>query len=132
MSLSDPIADMLTRIRNALRSRHNIVNVRASKVCEGVCRVLKDEGYIEDFKRIEDNKQGLLRVYLKYGPMGQDVVTELNRVSRPGCRIYRSVTDLPRPINGLGISVVSTSSGVLSDRECREKKIGGEVLCEVI
>ena len=131
MSLSDPIADMLTRIRNALRSRHEVVNVRASKVCEGICQVLKDEGYIEDYKRIDDNKQGLLRVYLKYGPLGEDVVVELNRISTPGCRVYRGVDDLPRPLNGMGISVISTSCGVLSDRQCRQKKVGGEVLCEI-
>lgn len=131
MSMSDPIADMLTRIRNALRSRHKVVNVRASKICEGLCRTLKTEGYIEDYKRIEDGKQGMLRVYLKYGPMGEDVVRQVDRVSRPGCRVYKSVTELPRPINGLGISIVSTSSGVLSDRECRDKNVGGEVLCVV-
>jgi small subunit ribosomal protein S8 len=123
---------MLTRIRNALRSRHKTVNVRASKVCSGACQVLKDEGYIEDYTRIEDGKQGLLRVYLKYGPMGQDVMTELRRVSRPGRRVYSSVDDLPKPINGLGIAVVSTSQGVLSDRQCRQKNIGGEVLCEIL
>ena len=131
MSLSDPIADMLTRIRNALRSRHKVVNVRASKICEGICQVLKDEGYIEDYKRIDDNKQGLLRVYLKYGPLGEDVVVELNRISTPGHRVYRGVDDLPRPLNGMGISVISTSCGVLSDRQCRQKKVGGEVLCEI-
>lgn len=131
MSLSDPIADMLTRIRNALRSRHKIVSVRASKVCDGIARVLRDEGYIEDYKRIEDNKQGILRIYLKYGPLGEDVLTQLTRVSKPGCRVYKGMHDLPRPINGLGISVVSTSHGVLSDRECRQKNTGGEVLCEI-
>lgn len=131
MSLSDPIADMLTRIRNALRSRHEVVNVRASKICEGVCRVLKEEGYISDFKRVEDDRQGLLRVYLKYGPMGEEVVTEVNRVSKPGRRVYRGMKDIPRPLDGLGISVVSTSRGVLSDRQCRELNVGGEVLCTV-
>ncbi len=131
MSLSDPIADMLTRVRNALRARHEVVNVRASKVCEGICRVLKEEGYIEDYKRVEDNKQGLLRMYLKYGPLGEDVVTKIQRVSTPGCRVYRGKSELPRPLNGLGISIVSTSSGVLSDRQCREKSVGGEVLCYV-
>jgi small subunit ribosomal protein S8 len=131
MSLSDPIADMLTRVRNALRSRHQTVNIRASKICEGICRVLKDEGFIEEYKRIEDGRQGILRVYLKYGPTGEDVVTELKRISKPGCRVYSGVTDLPRPISGLGIAVVSTSRGVLSDRECRQEKVGGEVLCQV-
>lgn len=131
MSLSDPIADMLTRIRNGLRARADIVNVRASGIAEGICRVLKEEGYISDYTRIEDNKQGLLRVYLKYGPIGEDVVTSVQRVSKPGCRVYMSVTDLPRPLNGMGISVVSTSKGVLSDRQCREHKVGGEVICTV-
>lgn len=131
MSLSDPIADMLTRIRNGLRARHTTVNVRASKICQGVCQVLKDEGYIEDFKRIEDDKQGLLRVYLKYGRHGEDVVTDITRVSRPSCRVYCGAGDLPEVLNGLGISVVSTSSGILSDRQCRAKKVGGEVLCTV-
>jgi len=131
MSLSDPVADMLTRIRNALGARHKIVGVRASKVCEGICQVLKDEGYIDDYRRVDDAKQGLLRVYLKYGPMGEEVVREIQRVSRPGRRIYRGVDDLPRPLGGLGIAVVSTSKGILSDRRCRQAKIGGEVLCTV-
>ncbi|HOD79847.1 MAG TPA: 30S ribosomal protein S8 [Phycisphaerae bacterium] len=131
MSLSDPIADMLTRVRNALRSRHEIVTAKASKTCEGICRVLKEEGYIADYKRIEDGKQGLLRIYLKYGSQGQDVITSIQRVSKPGMRVYRGSDELPRPLDGLGISVVSTSSGVLSDRQCREKKVGGEVLCIV-
>ena len=131
MSLSDPIADLLTRIRNALRARHTIVNARASHICEGLCRVLKDEGYIEDYKRIPDVKQDFLRVYLKYGRNGEDVITELKRVSRPGRRVYCGGKDLPQVLNGLGISVVSTSSGVLSDRQCRQKNIGGEVLCTV-
>jgi small subunit ribosomal protein S8 len=131
MSLSDPIADMLTRIRNALAARHEAVNVRASKICEGVCRVLKDEGYIADYQRIEDNKQGLLRVYLKYGPRGEDLIVELQRVSRPGRRVYLGVEALPRPLNGLGVAVVSTSRGVLSDRQCREQNVGGEVLCTI-
>ena len=131
MSLSDPIADMLTRIRNALGARHETVNVRASKVCEGICSVLKSEGYIEDYKRVEDTKQGLLRVYLKYGPRGEDVLTTLDRVSTPGRRVYSGVDDLPRPLDGLGIAIISTSEGVLSDRQCRERKIGGEVLCTV-
>jgi small subunit ribosomal protein S8 len=131
MSLSDPIADMLTRVRNALRVRRQAVNAPASKICQGICRVLKEEGYIEDYARIEDNKQGLLRIYLKYGPMGEEVITELKRVSKPSRRVYMSVEDLPRPLDGLGIAVVSTSKGVLSDRQCRQKKVAGEVLCIV-
>jgi len=131
MSLSDPIADMLTRIRNSLRARHETVNIRASKICEGICRVLVDEGYISDYKRVEGPSQDVLRVYLKYGPQGEDVVTEIKRVSRPGKRVYGGVEDLPRPLNGLGVAIVSTSSGVMSDRQCREAKIGGELLCTV-
>jgi len=132
MSLSDPIADMLTRIRNALRSHHEVVNIRASKVCEGIARVLKTEGYISDYKRIEDaTKQGIIRVYLKYGPRGEEIVSEIKRMSKPTRRIYRGVNDLPRPLNGLGISIVTTSKGVMSDRECRQNNISGEVLCIV-
>ncbi len=131
MSLSDPIADMLTRIRNATRVRRKHVNVRASKVCQGVCNVLKKEGYIEDYQRVEDGKQGLLRVYLRYGPNGELVIQEIQRVSKPGRRVYSGVGDLPRPMNGLGVAIVSTSKGVLSDREARREKIGGEVLCTV-
>lgn len=131
MSHSDPIADMLTRIRNAARVSHKVVNIRASGICEGICKVLKAEGYIEDYKRVEDANQGLLRVYLKYGPAGEELIREIQRVSKPGCRVYSSVEDLPRPLNGLGIVVVSTSQGVLSDRQCREQNLGGEVLCTV-
>lgn len=131
MSLSDPIADMLTRIRNAYRSRQETVNIRASKICEGIAQVLKDEGYINDYTRVEDDKQGILRVYLKYGPRGEDVIVEIKRVSKPGKRVYSGTEDLPRPLDGLGISIVSTSRGVLSDRQCRQEKVGGEVLCTV-
>ena len=131
MSLSDPIADMLTRIRNALGAKHPAVNVRASGVCEGICRVLKTEGYISDYQRIDDGRQGLLRVYLKYGPRGEEIVRELTRISKPGRRVYRRVVALPRPLNGMGISVVSTPRGVLSDRQCRELNVSGEVLLTV-
>jgi small subunit ribosomal protein S8 len=131
MSLSDPIADLLTRVRNALAARHEVVNVKASKICQGVCQVLKDEGYIADFRRVDDDKQGILRVYLKYGPTGEKVLTELKRQSKPGRRLYAKVEELPRPLGGLGIAIISTSHGVLSDRICREKNIGGEVLCTV-
>jgi len=131
MSLQDPIADMLTRIRNSLRARQEVLTVPASGVSEGILCVMKAEGYIQDYKRIEDAKQGLLRIYLKYGPMGEDVVNEIKRVSKPGKRVYRGAAELPRPMNGLGISIISTSKGVLSDRQCRQQKIGGEVLALV-
>ena len=131
MSLSDPISDMLTRIRNAAGARDETVNVRASKICEGVCRVLVEEGYVRDYKRVEDGKGGMLRVYLKYGPQDEDVITEIKRVSRPGRRVYSAAPEVPRPLGGMGISIVSTSSGILSDRQCRQKNVGGEVLCTV-
>ena len=131
MSLSDPIADMLTRIRNAVAAGHETVSIRASKVSEGVCGVLKTEGYITDYRKIEDNKQGLLRVYLKYTSIGEKAITEITRVSKPSRRVYSSVDDLPRPLNGMGVAIVSTSKGVLSDRQCRAEQVGGEVLCTV-
>jgi small subunit ribosomal protein S8 len=132
MSLSDPIADMLTRIRNAARVRRQHVNVRASKVCQGVAAVLKQEGYIEDFRRVDDEKQGLLRIYLKYGPAGEQVITDIQRFSRPGRRVYCSVDSVPRPRGGLGLAILSTSQGVMSDRQARQANIGGEVLCTVL
>ena len=131
MSLSDPIADMLTRIRNAVRMRHEMVNVRASKISEGICKVMKQEGYIKDYTSIEDGKQGLLRVYLKYGSRGEMVITEIKRISKPSLRVYRGASQLPRPLNGLGIAVVSTPSGILSDSQCRQQNVGGEILCTI-
>ncbi|MDD5458434.1 MAG: 30S ribosomal protein S8 [Phycisphaerae bacterium] len=131
MSLSDPIADMLTRIRNAMRINREAVNVKASKICEGIAGVLKSEGYIVDYDRIDDAKQGLLRIYLKYDADGNTVITKLARTSKPGRRIYSSVSDLPQVMNGMGIAVVSTSKGVMSDKSCRENKVGGEILCTV-
>jgi len=131
MSWSDPIADMLTRIRNASRVGKAQVNIKASKICEGIAAVLKKEGYIQDYDRIEDGKQGLLRVTLKYDPEGQPAITEIKRTSKPGCRVYASVDSLPKVLGGMGIVVVSTSKGVVSDRNCRENKVGGEVLCTV-
>ncbi len=131
MSLSDPIADMLTRIRNAVRIHQEAVNIRSSRVCEGVARVLKQEGYIEDYAVVDDGKQGLLRVYLRYSPTGEQVITEIKRISKPGLRIYRGAADMPRPLDGMGVAIASTSKGVLSDHECREQNVGGEVLCTV-
>ena len=131
MSLSDPIADMLTRIRNASRIGDKAVNIRASNICEGIAKVLKDEGYVLDFDRIEDTKQGILRVMLKYDPDGISVIDEIKRISKPGRRIYLSVKELPHVLGGMGIAIVSTSKGVMSDRNCRSEKIGGEILCTV-
>ena len=131
MSLSDPIADMLTRIRNAVRNKTRHVHVKRSKICTGIAEVLKNEGYVTDFDSIEDGHQGLIRIELKYGPRGEQIIHELKRVSKPGCRRYAGVEDLPRPLAGLGIAIVSTSRGVLSDRQAREQRIGGELLCTV-
>ena len=128
---SDPIADMLTRIRNAARVRHKQVNIPSSNLKVGIARVLKDEGYITDFSVIEDGKQGLLRIDLKYGERGEDVIHDLQRESRVGRRLYRKVVDIPRVLDGLGIAILSTSAGVLSDRSCRERNIGGELLCTI-
>lgn len=128
---SDPVADMLTRIRNGLRVRRRYVQVPSSKLKVGIARVLKQEGYISDFDVIEDGKQGILRIELKYGPDGEQVIQSIRRVSRSGGRQYRGVRQLPRVLNGLGIAIVSTSRGILSDRQCRRHRIGGEVLCTV-
>jgi small subunit ribosomal protein S8 len=131
MSLGDPIADMLTRIRNAVRINKSVVNIKASNICEGIAAVLKQEGYIEDFDRIDDGRQGILRVILKYDREGQSIINEIKRISKPGCRIYSSVDKLPHVLAGMGIVVVSTSKGVMSDRSCREANVGGEILCMV-
>jgi len=131
MSLSDPIADMLTRIRNGVRINSKQVNIRASNICEGIAAVLKKEGYISDYDRIEDEKQGILRVFLKYDETGEPVRREITRTSKPGRRIYSAVDELPNVLGGMGIAIVSTSKGVISDRNCREMNIGGEILCTV-
>lgn len=128
---SDPIADMLTRLRNAANIRARQVQVPNSRMKLGICRVLKEEGYIDGFDVVEDTKQGILRVDLKYGPRGETVLNSIKRVSKPGCRRYRGAEELPRVLDGLGISVVSTSRGIMSDRACREQRVGGEVLCTV-
>lgn len=131
MSLSDPIADMLTRIRNGLRVRRSEVQIKANKACEGIAIVLKKEGYIKDFDRIDDGKQGFLRVFLKYAPDGSSVIQNLDRASKPGRRIYRGKDSLPEVLNGMGIAIVSTSKGIMSDRVCRQENVGGELLCTV-
>jgi len=131
MSLSDPIADMLTRIRNAIRINSREVNIKASKICEGIAAVLKEEGYIEDFDRIDDGKQGILRVTLKYDQDGRPVISEITRISKPGKRVYSSVEQLPHVLAGMGMAIVSTSKGVMSDRNCRKDNVSGEILCTV-
>lgn len=129
--MTDPIADMLTRIRNAVTVERSHVDVPASKVKRGVADVLKREGYIWDWQVVEEGPGENLRIELKYGPNGEHVIQHIKRVSTPGRRIYRRAKELRPVLNGLGITVLSTSSGVLSDREARQKKLGGEVLCEI-
>ncbi len=131
MTLSDPIADMLTRVRNAVRANKQQVNIKASNTCQAIADVLKKEGYIKDYDRIDDNKQGILRIFLKYDKQGLPVINEIKRASKPGCRIYSSVDQLPRVLGGMGIAIVSTSKGVMSDRSCRQANVGGEILCTV-
>jgi small subunit ribosomal protein S8 len=131
MSLSDPIADMLTRIRNGSRVRKKSVNVKASNVCKGIAKVLEEEGYIQGFDFIDDGKQGFLRVELKYSVDGDPVITELERISKPCRRWYSGVKQMPKSLEGLGVIIVSTSKGVLSDNKCRENNLGGELLCMV-
>ncbi len=131
MSLSDPIADMLTRIRNAANVSKVDVKIKASKICQGIAVVLKEEGYVSDFDRIDDGQQGVLRVTLKYDVLGNSAIRDIQRTSKPGRRIYASVDELPSVLGGLGVAIVSTSKGVMSDRNCRQAKVGGEVLCTV-
>ena len=122
---------MLTRIRNANRVGRRFVQIPKSKICTGIAQVLKDEGYIEDFDVIDDAKQGNIRVKLKYSMTGEKIIHVIDRASKPGCRVYRAVDALPNVLNGMGIAVVSTSKGVMSDRKAREQNVGGELLCTV-
>ncbi len=128
---SDPIADMLTRIRNGLRAKKRQVKIPSSGVKIGLAAVLREEGYIEDFDVIEDGKQGILRVTLRYTSTGEPTISTLRRESKPGRRVYTAVKDMPQVLNGLGVAIVSTSRGVMSDRKCRESNVGGELLCTV-
>ncbi len=131
MSLSDTISDMLTRIRNAVRNKSERVDCLNSKICQGIAQVLKSEGYINDFGVIEDGRQGILRIELRYGPHGETLFHVMRRESKPGRRLYVKVDEMPRPLAGMGIGIVSTSRGVLSDRQARAQKIGGELLCTI-
>src|SRR4051812_21023027 len=131
MNNQDPIADMLTRIRNANRVGRRMVLINKSKICVGIAEVLKEEGYIEEFDVIDDERQGQIRIKLRYSMSGDKVIHTLDRASKPGRRIYNKVEQLPRVLNGMGIAVVSTSRGVMSDRKARENNVGGELLCTV-
>lgn len=131
MALSDPIADMLNRLRNASRNGVKHVDCRNSKVCLGIAKALQSEGYVGDSHTIEDGRQGILRIELRYGPNGEKLFHTLRRESKPGRRVYTRVADLPRPLAGLGVAILTTPKGVLSDRQCRDEKVGGELICTV-
>lgn len=131
MSLTDPIADMLTRIRNAIRAKKKEVNIPSSRLKVEIARILKEEGYIRNYKVIEDNKQGILNITLKYTDDNQSAITGLRRISKPGCRIYCTRDNVPRVLDGLGIVIISTSKGILTGKQCEELGLGGEVLCEI-
>ncbi len=129
--VTDPIADLLTRIRNASKAGHPWVEIPASKLKARISLVLKEKGYVKDFILIEDGKQGMLRVYLKYQEDGRPVIYSLERVSKPGRRMYVKSTDIPRVNNGLGIGILSTSHGVITDKDARKMQVGGEYLCKI-
>ena len=131
MQITDVVADMLTRIRNANSAKHESVEIPASNLKKAIAQILLDEGYIKDFAVVEDNKQGMIKVTLKYGENKQRIIQGLRRVSKPGLRIYASSQDLPKVKNGLGIAIVSTSKGIMTDKEARKQNIGGEVLAFV-
>ena len=131
MQITDTVADLLTRIRNASSSHHDVVDIPASKVKRSIVKILLDEGYIKDFSEIDDNKQGILRVVLKYNENKKPVITGLKRVSKPGLRIYKNVEDMPKVMKGLGIAIISTSKGLMTDKEARNAGLGGEVLAYI-
>lgn len=131
MTMTDPIADMLTLIRNAnMRAKESVDVPRSNVKCE-LARVLKAEGFIKDYKEIEDNRQGVIRVYLKYGNQKERVIRQLKRESKPGRRLYKGMDDLGKVMGGIGVAIVSTPKGIMSDRECRKAKVGGEIICTV-
>ena len=131
MQITDTIADLLTRIRNANSAKHPTVDVPASNMKKQIAQILVDEGYIKNFKVIDDDKQGVIRITLKYGPNKEKVISGLKRVSKPGIRFYAGVDELPKVLKGLGIAIVSTSKGIMTDKEARKQHIGGEVLAFV-
>ena len=131
MNLTDPVADFLTRIRNAMRARHQKLDVPASKLKAEIARILKEEGYIANYKPTEEDGMKVIRVYLKYGPNNESVLRDLKRVSRPGCRVYQGKNEIRRVQNGLGIAILTTPKGVMTGRQARREGVGGELLCEV-
>jgi small subunit ribosomal protein S8 len=131
MSLTDPVADLLTRIRNAINARQQKLDVPASKLKTEIARILKEEGYISNFKPTEEDGRKVLRLYLKYGSNNDAAITNVTRVSRPGCRVYVGHTEIPRVLGGLGINILTTPKGVMTGRQARKTGVGGEILCEV-
>ena len=131
MTMTDPIADMLTRIRNANSIKRDTVDIPASNIKKEIARILLEEGYVKGYDVIEDGKQGIIRVQLKYTKAEQRVITGIKRISKPGMRVYASKHDVPKVLNGLGISIVSTSKGILTDKQARNEGVGGEVICYV-
>ncbi|AWZ39447.1 30S ribosomal protein S8 [Ligilactobacillus murinus DSM 20452 = NBRC 14221] len=131
MAMTDPIADFLTRIRNANMVKHESVEVPASKMKKNIAEILKNEGFVRDVEYIEDDKQGIIRVFLKYGKNNERVISGIRRISKPGLRSYVKADEVPKVLNGLGIAIVSTSEGVMTDKDARAKKIGGEVVAYV-
>ena len=131
MTMTDPIADMLTRIRNANMVRHEKLEVPASNIKKEIAEILKREGFVRDVEYVEDNKQGIIRIFLKYGKENERVITGLKRISKPGLRVYAKTDEVPKVLNGLGIALVSTSNGLLTDKEARAKKVGGEIVAYV-
>ncbi|MFH1230233.1 MAG: 30S ribosomal protein S8 [Planctomycetota bacterium] len=131
MSCSDTIADMLTRIRNAIMAKAPTVQITASNLKKEIANVLKENGYVKDYKLFDDEKSGIMKIYLKYTPDNESIISGLKRISRPGRRVYNKVNKLDKVLDGLGISIVSTPKGILTDHECRKLKVGGEVLCHI-
>ena len=131
MTMTDPIADMLTRIRNANVVKHETVDVPASNIKKELARILLEEGFVRGYDVIEDGKQGIIRIQLKYGQSGERVISGLKRISKPGMRVYAAKQEIPKVLNGLGISIISTSKGILTDKQARKENAGGEVICYV-
>ena len=131
MNLTDPVADFLTRVRNAIRSRQQKVDVPASKLKLEIARILKEEGFIANFKATEEEGKKVLRVYLKYGPNNDAVISSVQRISRPGCRVYVGRDEIPRVLGGMGINILTTPRGVMTGRQARKEGVGGELLCEI-
>lgn len=131
MAMTDPIADLLTRVRNANMVYHDKLEMPASKVKRAIVDIFKSEGYIKDCELIDDDKQGIIRVYLRYGPNKEKVISGLKRISKPGLRVYARKDEIPRVLGGLGTAVISTSQGIMTDKEARKKRLGGEVICYI-